>query len=833
MRLGLLLIFSLLFSFGLQAQTIKGIILDDKDKPVPASVVIVETGQGLYANKFGFYKIRVPVDSTVTIQFSAIGFSRFSQKVTLSRGETLKLDVALEFQADTITEVNVVEEKVRDQVSMVELDPEATTFIPTPSRDITGILMSQGIGVTSIGGELSNSYSVRGGSFDENLVYVNGFEVYRPYLVRSGQQEGLSFPNPDLISGLNFSAGGFQARYGDKMSSVLDVTYKKPSKWAGSFGASLLGFNAHLEGASKDTSFTFLFGFRQKANRYLLNALETEGQYFPNFLDVQTYLTWQVHDKVGLEFIGNFSRNRYEFIPVSRTSTFGVVNQVLQLDMFFEGSENDRYKTMMGGFAINYDISNRTRFRFFGSYYRSEEREAYDILGDYFIGEVETNFGDDNFGQVRFGLGTGTIHNNARNFFESNIYQAGWRGTSYLKNNVLQWGVEYKREDISDELKEWERVDSAGFSLPFSDDSVLIFDYLRSTFDLKSNRLAGYIQNTFKFADTSKLGLTVGLRYQYWNINREFSLNPRVQFYWKPKLKKDFVFTAAAGTYYQPPFYREMRSLDGTVNTDLLAQKSAHFVLGMDYNFKAWGRPFKFITEVYYKYMWDLVPYELDNVLIRYFGENNAKGYATGVDFRLNGELVKGVESWLSMSVMATKEDILDDFYFRYFDAEGNEVFIGQVRPEEITDTQRVEPGYISRPTDQRISFNLFFQDHLSKNENFKVHLNLVFATGLPFGFPDGNRYNDVLRIPPYRRIDIGFSAELYKRDRRIEKIGAPKGFFSAFERVWATIEVYNLFGIENTVSYLWVKDFRNTVYAVPNSLTNRLINARVVFTFN
>lgn len=814
-------------------QTVKGIVYDDQGKAIIANVVVIETGQGQYTNKFGFYKLRLPSDTTLTLSFSAIGYAKKKFPVKLEKGETLKLDVVLPFTADTIQDVNIQAEKAREQAGTLELDPEVTNIIPSPNRDISGILLSQGIGVTSIGGELSSSYSVRGGSFDENLVYVNGFEVYRPYLVRSGQQEGLSFPNPDLISGINFSAGGFQARYGDKMSSVLDVTYKKPDDWAGSASISLLGTSAHLEGASKDTSFTMLFGFRQKANRYLLNALETQGQYFPSFIDVQSYLTWQVSDRIGLEWIANYSRNKFEFVPVSRESTFGVVNQVLQLDMFFEGSESDRYRSFMTGFAVNYDVSKKTQFRFFGSYYRSQEREAFDIIGDYFIGEVETDFSQENFGQVRFGLGTGSIHNNARNFLESDIYHAGWRGSSYQKNNIMQWGLEYKREIISDELKEWDRVDSAGFSLPYSSDDVLIDRYLRSSFDLKSNRFSGYFQNTFKFSDTSRVGLTAGVRFQYWDVNQEFAVNPRLQFFYKPNLKKDFVFTAAAGLYYQPPFYREMRNLDGVVNTQLASQKSAHFVVGLDYNFKAWGRPFKIVTEAYYKHMWDLVPYELENVLIRYFGENKSKGFATGLDFRLNGELVKGVESWLSMSVMTTKENIEGDFFYRYFDAEGNEVFRGQVRPDQIADSQRVEPGYLPRPTDQRISFNLFFQDYLPKNDDFKVHLNLVFATGLPFGPPDSKRYNDLLRIPPYRRVDIGFSAQLYDRERRIEKIGAPSGFFAGFKSVWATLEVYNIFGIENTVSYLWVKDFRNTVYAVPNALTNRLINARVIFEFN
>ena len=824
----------LLACFSLNAQqtaTVKGKLSDAAGEPVTgANIQMLDSKKtAVRSDSSGHYQIEVPAGQDVALVFSFISFESDTQKVFLKPDEVFELNVKLLSSLVKIGVVEITDASIRNEAGGVMIDAKQIEKIPTPFGGIEAALSAQALGVSSVN-ELSSTYSVRGGNYDENLVYVNDFEVYRPFLIRSGEQEGLSFINPNLVNTVFFSSGGFQPKYGDKMSSVLDVQYKRPKEFHGSLELGLLGGSFHLEGADKKDRFTYLLGVRQKSSQYLLKSLETEGQYSPAFTDVQSFFTYKVNDKINLEWITNFAMNRFVFKPVSRETTFGVVNNVMRLTVYFDGKEEDTYRTLMTGFGVNQKLNRNLGFKWHASVYRSAESEAFDILGEYWLDEVETDFSNSNFGQTRYSLGVGGMQDYTRNDLETIVSSAGYKGYYIEGSHALRWGANFQYEMIDDRLNEWERIDSAGYNIPYGNDENVELGYvLKSNIDLQSSRINGYFQDTWTLNADKGISLTYGARISWWDKNKEWVFSPRMQFSYHPKTKSDLVFRAAAGLYNQPPFYREMRDLEGNVNTSLKAQKSFHALAGVDLNFMAWDRKFKFVTEVYYKYLYDLVPYEFDNVLIRYFGENVAHGYAAGIDFRLHGELVEGAESWISMSIMSTQEDIEGDKYYEYFDSTGSRVYLGSGDEETIVDTNTIHPGFIPRPTDQRVRFNLFFQDYLPKLKTFKVHLNLVFATGLPFGPPDHDRYKDVLRTPFYRRVDIGFSAQLFDINRKEVK---PKSFMRHFESIWATLEVYNLLGVNNVVSYVWVKDISNTVYAVPNYLTNRRVNFRIVFKF-
>lgn len=846
------LLLLLLLPLGLLAQkpdaVVYGTVTDQDGKPAAnINIFVVNYGGVGLTREDGVYKAKVP-SGPIRLVFSFQDAIRDTVSLNLAPGESFQQDVQLNLglvlpDVNVTDTRNVVDDPLRTQASAISISTVDAHHIAYPSMDIVSLLVSQsGVYVPS---ELSNQYTVRGGNFDENLVYVNGYEIYRPFLIRSGQQEGLSFVNPDLVDNLTFSAGGFQAKYGDKMSSVLAATYKKPDSLAGSVSFGLLGGSAHLEGAIHNKlgykKFTFVAGVRQKQNQYLLKGLETSGQYSPSFTDFQGFFTYTFSKHWSVEYITNFARNRFVFVPVDRETTFGVVNQVLRLTMYFEGGEEDRYQTYMNGFAIVNHPKKNLELRWMSSAYLAEEQETFDILAEYYIGEVESDLGNDNFGQVRYNLGVGGLQNYARNRLVTTVvnaeHQGKWsrKADSSWNSHELEWGLRYQREIIEDRIREWEELDSAGHSLPYNTDQVLLSYVLRSDFNLSSNRYTGYFQDTWQFG-YKRFTLNYGVRFTYWSVNKEFIASPRVQFSYRPQnVEKNIVFNLAFGMYTQPPFYREMRNLQGEVNTNLKAQKSLHAIAGIDYNFKLWNRNFKFISEIYYKYLYDLVPYEFDNVLIRYYGQNKAIGYTAGVDLRLNGEFVKGTDSYISLSILKTAEDIIDDTWTAYYDSTGTQVPEGD--PTAVT-TKSGTPGRIPRPTDQRVVFNMFFQDYLPKHENFKMHLNLIFASGLPFGPPDNIRYKDTLRIPPYRRVDIGFSALLFDKKTRQAKFdrqdnGKTVGkFMQHLESIWVTFEVYNLLGINNTISYLWIKDLNNNNYAVPNYLTNRRFNLRAVVRF-
>jgi len=830
----LIFIFLCIFSgkaFAQQNAVVYGKVTDKNGKPLEDITVSLfgRSNTPVFTNKEGEFEYTVPAEEDIIIVLSGINFSTEKIRLNLKPEEKLLVNRQLKEAARTILDSVVIEDKLRT-TSMIRLDPKIVSFIPSASGDFNSILFSQ-LGVSNRN-ELSSQYSVRGGNFDENLVYVNDIEVYRPFLVRSGQQEGLSFINSEMVSSVLFSAGGFEAKYGDKMSSVLDVQYRRPRKFNGSIQGGLQGSNIHLEGASKDFRFTWIMGARYKTQRRVLGTSDEQGDYRPWFADLQTFLTYDISDVWELNVLGNYARNKYIVVPQTRETEFGTINKALQLKVYFDGAEIDDFETYTGAASFNYHPNGRLSMKFITSTFRTFENESFDIQGQYYIDELERDIGKKNFGQSVATLGVGTFLNHARNNLNATVYNFEHKGANQInKKQRILWGVRYQTEIINDKLSEWKMIDSAGYSLPQGNPGVIeLLEVVKTKEKLSSGRVMGYTQYVFnkELKDTSELTFTVGVRANYWDLNGQTVVSPRATLAYKPNWKRDFLFKASGGYYCQPPFYRELRNLYGEVNTNVKAQQSIHFLLSSDYNFRAWRRPFKFITEAYYKSLSSIIPYEVDNVRIRYYAENSARGYATGIDMKVNGEFVKGIESWASLSIMQTKEDILNDYYYDYYNKSGEKIVSGYTLDTQRADSIRHEPGSIPRPTDQRVSFSIFFQDYLPRFPDFKMHLNLLFGTSIPFGPPDFAKYRDTLKMPPYRRVDIGFSYQVIKEEKPLSKHNP----FHNFKSVWISMEVFNLLDVNNTVSYLWIKDISNRSYAIPNYLTGRILNIRTIARF-
>ena len=797
-----------------QTATVKGRVLDEKGNGIELVTIAVKgLSGGTKSDSLGNFSLIVAPGVNLVLVFSSVGFETKSITRRLNAGEIASINITLKSNAKVFKDVTIRQNKNRNQAGNVAINYKMHNLLPSAVGGIEGLLKV----FLSNNNELTSQYNVRGGNFDENLVYINDFEVYRPFLVRSGQQEGLSIINPDLVGGVNFSTGGFQAKYGDKMSSVLDISYKRPKEFGGSVTISMLGLGAHLEGTGIKNRLTYLIGLRQKSNQYLLQSQQTKGVYNPTFTDMQAYITYQFNTDWQLDLFANYARNRFDFQPESSTQSFGLINKAFQLQTFYDGAETDKFDSRYGGLSLTYTPNDNTTLKLIASGFQTRESETYDIQGEYLLGEIETDLGKSTFGNIKYALGTGLIHDFARNYLDVNVGNIGFKGSHDLKKHFLQWGINTEIVQISDQLNEWERRDSAGFSQPVNDTALLMSKRYKSAHDFLYDRMSAFIQDNIAF-DSLGLVLTGGVRFNYNWLNNEFLVSPRLQLSWKPHWKKDIIFRTATGIYDQPPFYREMRNLDGSVNTALKAQKSFHAVAGFDYNFKAFhDRPFKFTTELYYKYLWDLVPYEYDNVRIRYFGQNMAKGYAYGIEGRLYGDIVKDAESWISLGIMKTAEDLKNDV----------EVIKSVVSG---SDSAVIHPGYIPRPTDSRVSFGLFFSDYLPGNKNFKLFLNGLYSTGLPFGPPNQDRYADTLRIPSYKRVDVGFSTLLLDGARK----DRPRySFYKNIKSMWLSLEVFNLLGIQNTLSYLWIQDQGSgRTYAVPNRLTRRLINLKLVTSF-
>lgn len=807
---------------------VSGKVVDENENPLSkVSIAILGQSKGFTTNDSGLFRIKVTAEKAFALVFTYTGRNTVQKNFLLSEGEEETITIRLERGDKTLETVVVTDQRDRREAGLIRPNPK--TILNLPSA-VTGVESLIKIFVGS-NNELTSQYSVRGGSYDENLIYVNDFEIFRPYLVRSGQQEGLSFINPEMVRGISFYNGGFQAKYGDKMSSVLDIQYKKPKRFGGSAYIGVLEQGLQFEGISKNSKFSYLLGVRNRSNKNLLGKQDTKGNYVPSSADFQALLTYQFNPKWSAELFSNISQTKFSLIPRFSQLTTSVYSPIftatIGVDIFFEGREKDQYQTNMLGFSLINQVSKKLKLKWMASRFENDETENIDIIGSYLFGERDFDKRNPTYGLIINPLGAGVFHNWARNELNIENWNVSHKGNYEQGKHAFQWGVGYDKTKIADRLNEWEFQDSAGYALPYQPNMLQLSKVLKSTADLDINKFSGYLQDNILLGDSNNsTTLTAGVRFNYNSLNKEFLISPRIGASWKPNWKKDIIFRLAAGAYHQPPFYRELRRYDGSVNINLKSQKSWQGVLGFDYNFVGiGGRPMRWTTEAYYKNMTDVVPYDIDNVRIRYFGENNAKAYAAGIEMRLHGELVEDAESWISLGIMKTSEDITGDHYFRYKNAAG-EFITAQSTDQVVDDSVRFDVGWLRRPTDRRVTFGMYFSDYLPTNKNFKMYLNLLYGANMPYNIPGATRYRNAAVIDPYIRADIGFSALLMDDDRSKRRSHSP---FRNFDNIWASLEVFNIIDRANTISYLFVKDFSNTVYLLPNRLTPRLLNFKIV----
>jgi hypothetical protein len=800
-----------------QTATLKGVVLDDSENPIE-SVNIIAKSSGTITNLNGFYLFKIPSNQDIQIEFTHINHKKVLATFNLKNGETFEFNPIMSSDIEQISVV-VVNGNQRKQVEgITTIDPQLIRTIKGAQPGIENLLKT--LPGVNISNELSTQYSVRGGNFDENLVYVNEIEVYRPFLIRSGQQEGLSFVNSNMVQNVAFSAGGFQAQYGDKLSSVLDITYRNPLNIGIRADMSLLGGSVTYETISKDTKFSSITGLRYRDNSLLVKAKETETNYDPKFGDAQAYLTYKFSDKFHLSFLGNASINKYNYEPKTRQTNFGTLENPLALLVFYEGQEKDAYQTYFGAFKGTYFANDDLTLKLITSAYHTTEEEYFDILAQYRLGEVNSSIGDEDLGEVEFSEGIGGQLNHARNDLDALIVNVEHKGDLSLKDDSnLKWSIKYTHEDIRDRIVEWEVIDSAGFSInppnidAFNEQPYLAYEGplvafkdIRATNNTQIDRLQGYVQWSKRTSlNKNELFYNVGVRAHNWIVNgtnitskSQVVVSPRFQLALKPNWDKDMLFRMSGGLYYQPPFYRELRDSDGVVNSQVMAQKSIHLVIANEYSFKLWDRPFKLVSEAYYKNMSDINSYTIENVRIRYKANNDAKAYAYGLDFRLNGEFVPGTESWFSFGYLKTEENINNK-------------------------------GYISRPTDQRLKFGILFQDYVPNIPNLKMYLNLVYNTGLPGGSPSyANPYEYQNRLPDYKRADLGISYVVIDSKKTFKR-----GWKSKFKELNIGIEIFNMFDVQNSITNTWVRDvYSKRQYSIPNYLTPRVFNIRVGMRF-
>ena len=816
-----LLLFSLILIIatvvnGQDTGTLEGSIRDSIGDPVEfANVALQGTQQGTMTKQDGSYTMEVPSGRSYTVIISCVGYRTKQFAVRLGAGESRQQDITLQTDIRALREVSVSARQERGS-TFQRIDVEDLNYMPTTTGKVETIIKSQA-GVSS-NNELSSQYSVRGGNFDENLVYVNDVEIYRPFLVRSAQQEGLSFVNSDLVSSIKFSAGGYDARYGDKMSSALDITYKRPREFAGSASISLLGASAHVEGASKTERFTYLAGYRYKTTQYLLNTLETSGDYKPQFSDLQTQLSYQISRKLELSFLGNYSSSKYQFIPHTRNTEFGTKDLPLNLRIYYDGQEMDQFDTYLGAFTLNWKPRKGLSLKLIGSAFRTSEEETFDIIGQYWINELDNTINSESYGDSLLNIGVGTEQVHARNYLEAYVISASHLGAYRSGNRHIQWGLSYKYQEFYDRISEWEIIDSAGYVIPYNGEELELTKSLKSDNHISYDQFSAFVQNTREI-NTRKADyfITAGIRGLVWNFNQTTMISPRATISTQPNWKRDMMFHVSAGYYYQPPFYKEMRMPDGAINYDIEPQRSIHLLLGGDYIFKLWDRPFKLTGEAYYKWLNNLIPYKIENVRVSYAGENISEGFARGIDFKLNGEFVPGAESWFTLSFLQTREDVEGDYI---------QVWNGT---EFVTE----EAGEFPRPTDQIFTVGLYFQDYFPNHPGYKVHLNAFYGTGIPLSSPVEDQYYTQLRMRPYRRVDIGFS-KVIKRETDIWGERNPLRFF---ESIWISAEIFNLLDIKNEASYLWIRTISDQqgvpgMFGIPNYLTGRRFNLKISISF-
>jgi len=804
-----LVVFIISHFISAQSVAVTGTITDNQGIGIPLVTV-----QSKYANTItddnGNFSLNIPTDKEVLLTFRHNTFATFQKTIKLKPNESSHLIITLQLKTTALAEVIVKDNR------------KSAEGIVTVSRDIIQVAPSANSGVESIlktyadvnsNNELSTQYSVRGGNYDENLVYVNGIEVYRPFLIRSGQQEGLSFVNKDLVQNVHFSAGGFQAKYGDKLASVLAIDYIKPQKFGGSASASLLGGSFSLH--NKKNKFSYLLGARYRNNSLLVKNKDIQVNYKPNFTDVQTLLSYKANAKLTFDFLGNIAINNYNYTPYARKVNFGSLANPLALVVRYEGAEKDKFQTYFGALKTNYQLNKHNKLSLTTSVFHTVESEYFDILAYYGLGNVNTDIGSDQLGEVDYVSAIGSQLNHARNDLDALIIKNEVKGTYKKDNNTIKWGVYHTNENIRDRQIEWEVIDSAGFAVrpphhlqniqPYDAYTGAITPYqnIRATNNISINRIGGYAQYSKRFfKNAHEIWYNIGARFQSWQVkgaastavNTHHFISPRAQFAIKPDWEKDMLFRFAVGLYHQPPFYRELRDFQGNVHPEVLAQEALHLVLANEYSFDLWQRPFKFTSELYYKDITNVNPYSVDNVRIRYQANNDAKAYVYGASFRLNGEFVQGIESWASFGYMKTAENIANR-------------------------------GYIPRPTDQRLKFAVLFQDYVPNMPQFKMYLNMVYSSGLPGGSPaytDPYQYQNIL--PDYFRSDIGFSYQIIDAKKPLKS-----GWKAHFEALSLGVEIYNMFDAQNSITNTWVRDvYSKASYRVPNYMTPRTLNIKL-----
>ena len=871
----LILVFILFsaFAYG-QQKRVKGFCIDKKGKAIENAFVKVNTSpvQNSYTDKNGQYEFGLNIGDSVTLVYRANDIT-IKKSFTISTSFNQFPDV--EFPVLLQEGVTIIEERQNPF--------ELETLPLVDAQKLTGSIEKSLVLTTAAtsNNELTTNYNVRGGNYDENLVYVNGFLVYRPFLTRSGQQEGMSFIHSALVESVSFSAGGFDTQYGDKLSSVLDITYKTPKTFKASLMASLLGAEAHVE-QSTGERFNYIIGARYRSNGYLLNALPTQGSYNPVFTDAQISTNLKLTDKLTWSTLLHYSSNNYRFSPETSETDFGTANEAYSFKIYFDGQEQTKFETMMGGVSLKWKPSEKTNLDLYATAFQTTEREYFDIQGQYFINELETDPSKEEYGDSIAVLGIGTFLNHARNRLDAtiiNIYHNGkheffngFTDESRLRyrNHHMRWGLSFQMDQFNDVLSEWRMIDSAGYSIPQSNSNeVELFEVIKGDLSLTNERYTGFVQFNSSWSknnknvivsrpykegehgrkkklwctdtlqeSSAKWALTFGTRGGYTSINDELYITPRAALIYYPRsyfvknnriYKRNVSYRLSSGMYYQPPFYREFRYFDGTLRTDVKAQKSVHVVAGTDFYFNMWQRemPFKFSGEVFYKYLWDVNPYQIENVRTRYYAENNAVAYAYGIDLNIHGEFVEGIESFFKLGLLSTKEDIVDDQYIEYYNVAGERIIFGYSEDQVVVDSAIIYPGFIPRPTDQLFNFGALVQDQMPGLESFTVQMGKQFGTRLPYGPPDPTRYKDTLRMKSYFRVDLGMSYDFLGKSKSKHAFWRKN-----FSQALLSFEIFNLLGINNVLSKQWIQDVSGRYYSIPNYLTQRRFNLKLILRF-
>ncbi len=783
---------------------IHGKVIDAQDSPLEFVTVRIDgTAIGTNTGIDGTFKLSCPppANDTLVVVFSCIGYEELRRKLINPKGD-LALNVRMQSKDHALQEIQVTD--FRKQTNQMQtIDAESYKLAADATGGSIESMLTTLAGVNSTN-EMSSQYSVRGGTYDENSVYINGIEVYRPQLISSGQQEGLSVINPDMVGSVNFSTGGFGVEYGDKMSSALDITYRQPESFEGAVSASLMGASASIGQSTR--RFSQLHGIRYKRNSSLLSSMETKGEYDPNFFDYQTNLTFKFSNKLKASFLGNIAVNNYKFTPVNRETNFGTSTDAKSFKVYFDGHEKDRFETYFGALNLTYTHSRSTELSLLASGYLTNELVAYDISGEYWLDQAGTTGSGNPDNAVGGELGVGRYHEHARNRLKISVFSLGLHGHTSIRNNNLTYGFQYNHQTIMERTREWELRDSAGFTLPSDGQNIRMIYNLTSRQNISTNRLAFYVADSYRLnTSVGYFAFNAGLRFSYWDFNREFLVSPRANVAFVPERNNAWTFRFATGLYYQQPFYKEFRqpiedSYGNTVihlNSDIKSQQSLHFILGSDYTFRMFDRPFKLSAEAYYKKLNKLIPYEIDNLKIVYQGRNLTDGYTTGLDLKLFGQFVPGTDSWISFSVMKTGENL-----------------------NGVT---------VPRPTDQRYSMALYFTDYFPKFPKLKFSLRGIFSDGLPTTAPHSSRDKGYFRAPAYKRVDVGLHYALLSPLKEGEN---PRGLHKWFKSIWLGVDVFNLLDISNVSSYYWVTDVNEIQYAVPNYLTRRQFNVRLSIDF-